>query len=80
VLVFDCKTAVWRQRISGKNQHEQLKRIAPRAKDFTNKRVHPHRALSSPPKRMYRAGLHRAWLKIKNPNYYRKAALSFGSP
>ena len=28
----------------------------------------------------YRAGLHRAWLKIKNPNHYRKAALSFGSP
>jgi len=30
----------------GKNQREQLKQIAPRAKDFTNKRAHRHRALS----------------------------------
>jgi len=30
----------------GKNQREQLKRIAPRARDFTNKPGHRHRALS----------------------------------
>ena len=30
----------------GKKQREQLKQIAPRAKDFTNKRAHRHRALS----------------------------------
>jgi IS5 family transposase len=30
----------------GKNQREQLKRIAPRARDFTNKPGHRHRALN----------------------------------
>ena len=30
----------------GKNQRERLKQIAPRARDFTNKPAHRHRALS----------------------------------